>query len=105
MFSVDSLAVIKESVLLEKHRCEHHVVKYFKMKEIKELLVEKRFKNITVEPKLKSKFAEKLFTKDINNLFQFNKLSGLIYSAWLSAYERFTKRENEGLFLLVKACK
>jgi ubiquinone/menaquinone biosynthesis C-methylase UbiE len=105
LFSVDSLAVIKESVLLEKHRCEHHVVKYFKMKEIKELLLEKRFKNITVEPKLKSRFAEKLFTKGINNHFQFNKLSGLIYTIWLFVCERFTKKENEGLFLLVKACK
>lgn len=105
LFSVDSLAVINESALLEKHRCEHRVVKYFKMKEIKELFLEKGFKNITVEPKLKSKFAEKLFTKGINNHFQFNKLSVLIYTAWLFVCERFTKRENEGLFLLVKACK
>ena len=105
LFSVDSLAVIRESVLLEKHRCEHHVVKYFKIKEMNELLLEKRFKNITVEPKLKSKFAEKLFTQGIKNHFQFNKLSGLIYTAWLFVYEQFTRRENEGLFLLVKAYK
>ncbi|MFO0792864.1 MAG: class I SAM-dependent methyltransferase [Candidatus Brocadiaceae bacterium] len=105
LFSVDSLAVIRESVLLEKHRCEHHVVKYFTIKEMNELLLEKRFKNITVEPKLKSKFAEKLFTKGIHNHFQFNKLSGLIYTGWLFVYERFARRENEGLFLLVKAYK
>lgn len=103
LLSVDSLSVINDINLLDKHREEHHVIKYFKSREIEELLAKKGFKDIKVEPLLKSRFAEKLFKAGIMNSFRFPRGAGLIYTVLLFITERFNRRNNEGLFILVKA--
>ena len=105
LLSVDSLSVINDTNLLDNHREDHHVIKYFKIREIEELLAKKGFKDIKVEPILKSIFAEKLFKAGIMNSFWFPRIAGLVYTVLLYITERFNSRDNEGIFLLVKAYK
>ena len=105
LLSIDSLSVIVEPFLLAKHKSEHHVEKYFKISEIEELLEKQGFENVMVEPKLLSRFAEKLFIKGIINHFRYSKITGIINTGLLFIAEKFNRRNNEGLFLLVKAYK
>lgn len=105
LLSIDSLSVINDPILLDKHRTEHHVVRYFRVKEMEDLLIKTGFENVRVEPILKSQFAKKLFEKGINNNFEFNKIIGLIYAWLLFTAEKFYRRNNEGLFLIAKAYK
>ena len=103
LLSVDSLSVINDTYLLDKHREDHRVITYFKIREIEELLAKKGFKDIKVEPILKSRFAENLFKAGIMNSFRFPRLAGLVYTVLLFITERFNRRNNDGIFLLVKA--
>lgn len=105
LLSIDSLSVIAEPLLLAKHKNEHHVEKYFKKSEIEELLKKQGFENVIVEPKLMSRFAEKLFKKGIINNFRYSRITVLINAVRLFLAEKSNRRQNEGLFLVVKAYK
>lgn len=105
LFSIDSISVIKDRLLIEKHKSDHHVVRYFTINEITELFLENGFDDIFVKPIFKSKYAEKLFIKGINNEFCFNRISSLLNILWLFIFEKLNNRENEGLFLVIKAYK
>lgn len=105
LFSIDSLSVIKDRLLIEKHKSDHHVVKYFTINEITELFLENGFDDIFVRPILKSKYAEKLFIKGINNGFGFNRIISFLNILLLFIFEKLNRRENEGIFLIIKAYK
>jgi len=105
LLSVDSLSVIDDKVLLEKHRNDHHVIKYFTINEVKCLLSEKGFVNILIEPELKGKYADKLFRKGIINKFRYSKFASLVHIGLIFLTEKINQRNNEGLFLLIKCYK
>ena len=105
LLSIDSLAVIEDPVLLQKHATQFHVVKYFRMNEIKEICANAGFQNIQAQPILVSSYAEELFKKALDVSFQFGVFTGFIATIKLFIHERFKKRENEGLFIIVKANK
>ncbi len=105
LITVDSLAVIRDKKLLDKHKDEHHVVKYFNVREIRELLIEKQYEKILVMPELSSEYAERIFAMGIKNQFRYGKCSSLIKTILLYIFESNARRENGGLFLTIKAQK
>jgi hypothetical protein len=97
--------VITEPHLLDKHRSDHHVVRYFKPREIEALLAELQFTDIKVKAVFKSRFATTLFKKSIINCYKYNKLISLIYAGLLFLTETLNRENNEGIALIVKAYK
>jgi 2-polyprenyl-3-methyl-5-hydroxy-6-metoxy-1,4-benzoquinol methylase len=104
IFSVDALETIEDNKLVEKHRREHHVKKYFKIDELKIILQEAEFKRISIYPIFKSDFAKKIFIKGINNKFQYGYIRTLLFHAFLN-YKEHKCTSGNGIFLIVKCCK
>jgi hypothetical protein len=71
IFSVDALETIKDKKLIEKHKKEHFVERYFRAKELKTILGEIGFREINIYPIFRSIFANRLFIEGINNNFQY----------------------------------
>lgn len=104
IFSVDALEIIEDKKLIEKHRREHHIKKYFKIDELKLILQEAGFKRISIYPLFKSDFARKIFIKGINNRFQYGYIGSLLLYAFLK-YKEYKCTSKKGIFLIVKCCK
>jgi len=102
-FSVDALTTIDSPELLNRHKHDHHVMKYFSLNELFQLLLKKGFKNITVYPILKSNFAKQLFIKGIKDEFKI-KSTFIIDYLRLSFSEKYTKNK-EGIFIIAKCTK
>lgn len=105
IFSVDALETIKENKLIEKHKKDHSVKRYFKGNELKRILNEIGFNKIDIYPIFKSNFAKNLFIKAINNKFQFGLLRSILSYFYLSYKERSSVNRNKGIFLIVKCYK
>lgn len=105
IFSVDALETIEDSKLLEKHKKEHFVEKYFRKEELKTILDEIGFKKIDIYPIFKSEFTKRLFIKGINNSFHYGYLRSILAYFLLSYKEKHCANENKGIFLIVKCCK
>jgi ubiquinone/menaquinone biosynthesis C-methylase UbiE len=105
IFSVDCLELIEDIKLLEKHKREHCVEKYFKKEELKTLLEEIGFNRIDIYPICKTDFAKKLFVKRINQELQCGYL-GLILTYFLLEHkEKQCVNKNKGIFLIIKCYK
>lgn len=102
-FSVDALNSIVSLELMNKHKKEHSVHKYFSTNELFLLLARNGFRDIKVYPILKSDFAKKLFIKGIRNGFKF-RASYIVDYLRLVLSEKRTKNR-EGLFLVAKCRK
>lgn len=105
LFSVDSLETIEDNKLLEKHKREHFVEKYFKKEELKTLLEEIGFRNIDIYPIFKSEFAKKFFSKGINNNFHYDHLRAILAFYLLRYKEKRCVDEDKGIFLIAKCYK
>ncbi|GAH00339.1 unnamed protein product [marine sediment metagenome] len=104
IFSVDALETIEDNKLVEKHRREHHVKKYFKIDELKIILQKTGFKRISIYPLFKSDLARKIFIKGINNRFQYGFIHSILLYAFLRCQE-YKCTSKKGIFLIVKCCK
>jgi 2-polyprenyl-3-methyl-5-hydroxy-6-metoxy-1,4-benzoquinol methylase len=104
IFSVDALETIEDNKLVEKHRREHHVKKYFKIDELKIILQDANFKKISIYPILKSNFARKIFIKGINNKFQYGYIRSLLFYVFLR-YRENKCTSDKGIFLIAQCCK
>lgn len=105
IFSTDSLETIRNEEILEKHRREHFVKKYFGKEELKTILEGVGFKQIDIYPIFKSDFAKELFIKGINSQFIYGFLSSIFKYLFLKYKEYQCTNENKGIFLVVKAKK
>ncbi len=103
VLSVDSLELIDDQEILEKHRKDHKVVKYFHSDELNAVLEKIGFRNVKVYPIFRSAFAKKLFVKGVKNGFSFNPISAIINYTVLSLTE-LHPRHKKGLFFVAK-CK
>jgi len=101
IFSVDCLETIDNQELLEKHKREHNVVKYFKADELKKILERSGFKNNKIYSIFTSDFSRKLFIKGIKKGFRFPRLCTLPYIIMLSVKESLSRNE-KGIFLIAK---
>lgn len=104
-FSVDALETIEDNKLLEKHKREHFVAKYFKKDELKTILEEIGFNRVDIYPIFKSDFAKKLFIKGINNDFHYGHLRSILAFYLLRYKEKRCVDEDKGIFLIAKCCK
>lgn len=105
IFSVDALETIQDDMLLEKHKKQHFVQKYFNKQELEIILKEIGFREIEIYPIFKSNFARELFIKKIINGSGFGLLSPIFTYGILKNEEYKCKDENKGIFLIVKCIK
>lgn len=105
IFSVDALETIKDKKIIEKHKKEHLVEKYFRKKELKIILEEIGFKKINIYPIFKSDFAQKSFIKGINNKFRYTYLGSILTYIFLNYKENHCINKTKGIFLIIKCCK
>jgi ubiquinone/menaquinone biosynthesis C-methylase UbiE len=105
IFSVDTLETIKEKKMIEKHKKEHFVEKYFKKKELKTILEEIGFKKINIYPIFRSDFAKKIFIKGINSKFRYSYLGSILTYILLNYKEIHCVNKTKGIFLIVKCYK
>lgn len=114
IFSVDALETIKDKKLIEKHKKEHFVYKYFRREELRTILEEIGFKEVNIYPIFKSDFAKKRFIKRFCNRTIYNYLRRRFkygYPTSILAYfilrynEYHCAEKNEGLFLIAKCSK
>jgi len=105
IFSVDALETIQDYKLLEKHKKQHFVEKYFNKQELKTILEEIGFKRIEIYPIFKSNFARELFIKKIIMGSHFGLLSPIFTYGILKYEESKCTDENKGIFLIVKCIK
>ncbi len=105
IFSVDALETIEDHKLIEKHKKQHFVIKYFNKVELKAILEKIGFKGIEIYPIFKSKFSKELFIKRINNNDYKSLLSLISTYSILKHEENVNANENKGIFLIVKCFK
>ncbi len=106
IFSVDSLETIEDSKLIENHKKQHFVEKYFKKEELKTILEETGFKGIEVYPIFKSNFARELFIKKVIKRSSKFGFFIPILTYMILRYEEYKyKDEDKGIFLIAKCYK
>jgi 2-polyprenyl-3-methyl-5-hydroxy-6-metoxy-1,4-benzoquinol methylase len=105
ILSVDSLETIKDEKLINKHKKQHDVEKYFKKEELKTILEEIGFERIEIYPIFKSNFARELFIEKVINGSHFGFLIPFLTYGVLRYEENKYKDEDKGIFLIVKCYK
>jgi len=104
VISVDSLSLIDDPYLKEKHAREHSVFKYFDGKTLEEALKEAGFDEIVVAQLLTSERSRDLFIKGIEKGFNYSLTAAIIEYVLLKINENGGHRQQEkGLFLIARA--
>jgi 2-polyprenyl-3-methyl-5-hydroxy-6-metoxy-1,4-benzoquinol methylase len=102
VFSVDTLETITDPRLIESHRAQHHVVRYFRRDTLAELLTRTGFVNLEFQPLFRSDLARRLFTEGIEHGFNFGRLRAPRLAAQLRRAERALPADAPGTFLLAR---
>lgn len=106
IFNVDSLASIDDPSIVEKHRVECEIAKYFEEHELRELLEQVGFTDIEIRPMLKSDYAQKLFIQElVTGEFGHGPVSNLFSFIRMKHEESRSKDRQKGLFLLARCRK
>lgn len=107
IISVDSFSQVDKETL-KIHTEKFDVQKYFQKSELYDLLKNLGFKEVSVEPIFKSKFAEKWFIrvmKDPQEYFGgFKRFYSFLLYYIIAYHERKVKQRDHGIFLIAK-CK
>lgn len=103
IFSADSLATIGDPALLEKHRRDSEVVRYFGREELESLLRTVGFRDVRVKAIFCSPYARDLFSEGIRTRFVFGWVRPVfLYNRLQKEEKRFGPAER-GLFLVARA--
>lgn len=105
VFTVDTLETIEDQTLIEKHKQAHHVVRYFRQENLRELLERIGFEVQETQNLFRSELARELFTKGINESFNFGRLRCTSLARELAEAEAATALDAPGTFLLAVASK
>lgn len=105
IFSVDSLENIEDKGLIEEHKKIYSVVKYFRIKELKEILTEIGFSKIDIYPIFRSNYAKKKFIRGIKNNFKYGYLRSILSYFLLLYKEKTCPNIDKGLFIVAKCYK
>ncbi|MBU0517774.1 class I SAM-dependent methyltransferase [bacterium] len=105
VFSVDCLETITDSDLIEKHKKDHFVVKYFGIEELKTLLENTGFNKVDIYPIFKGPLARKLFVEGIKNQFRYGFISSIMSYLALRKDEERCADLDKGIFLVAKCTK
>ncbi len=106
IFDVDSLESIDDPKLIEKHRVDCYIERYFREDDLRELLERVGFTDIRISPLLRSDYAKQVF---IEGLVEGRFASGFVKTFF--GYIRLKREENrsrsktKGLFLMAKCRK
>jgi SAM-dependent methyltransferase len=105
VISVDSLATIKDSDVIKKHKKDYSVVTYFDSQTLASGLRDAGFSSIEVRPILKSNYAKEQFTRNVagNRFGGWNTLRLLNEYARLRRAETEASNQDDGIFLIAKA--
>lgn len=102
LFSVDTLETITDPALVESHRQQHHVVRYFRQDTLGELLERTGFVNLEFQTLFRSELARGLFVEGIRNGFNFGRLRAPRLAKQLRSAEAATPPDAPGIFLLAR---
>lgn len=102
VFSVDTLQTIEDPALVESHRRQHHVVRYFREDSLRELLERTGFVNLEFRPLFRSPLARDLFSEGIERGFNFGRLRAPRLAAALRREEAAMAAGAPGTFLLAR---
>ncbi len=102
VFSVDTLQTIDDPALVESHRKQHHVVRYFREDTLRELLERTGFVNLEFKPLFRSEMARGLFIEGIREGFNFGRLRAPRLAAELRRAEAAMPAGAPGTFLLAR---
>jgi SAM-dependent methyltransferase len=104
VISVDSLDLIDDPYLKEKHAREYSVFKYFDRKTLEEALKEAGFDDIVVAQLLTSERSRDLFIKGTEKSFKYNLMATVIEYLLLKINENGEhKQQEKGIFLVARA--
>ena len=102
VFSVDTLETITDAALVESHRAQHHVVRYFRPDTLGELLARKGYVNLEFRTLFRSDLARELFVEGITNGFNFGRLRAPRLADALRKAEAAVPADAPGIFLLAR---
>ena len=104
-FSVDWLDGIRNPALIEKHRKDHFVVRYFSPNEMRNLLEAAGFCDIRIEPFLMDRRSVELFSDGINTCFEYSYTGAVKDYLKLKKWEKTPPQTTEkgGIYLHVRA--
>lgn len=102
LFSVDTLETIADPALIESHRQQHHVVRYFRQDTLGELLTRKGYTNLEFRTLFRSGLARDLFVEGIRNGFNFGRLRAPRLADQLRRAEASVPPDAPGIFLLAR---
>lgn len=102
VFSVDTLETISDPALVESHRRQHHVVRYFRQDTLRELLERTGFVNLEFRPLFRSELASELFCQGIRRGFNFGRLRAPRLASQLARAEAAIPPDAPGTFLLAR---
>lgn len=105
IFSVDSLATVRDQQLLALHKDKYIVHRYFKADELRRDFEQIGYKNVTVEPLVKSELAARWFEDAIRRDFKLRYSESWWKYHILRLVEPFYSSRERGIYLLVKASK
>lgn len=102
---VDSLESISEPSVVQAHLKAYCVQHYFSERGLAETLRNLGFRRVEVRPLFKSAYADRLFTRGIQQDFQFGRLEGVLASFRLRLSEIRPRANDTGIKLVANAIK
>ncbi len=105
IMSVDSLAPIADNNILEQHRDDHSVLRYFTPQELETLLTRLGYRHVEITSLFTSRYAVRLFERSVITGFNFHRWKKFVAYWRLAIAERFAGASGGGIFLCVRAIK
>lgn len=105
VLSADSLGGIEDPGLLERHRRDSFVERFFSVDELRDLLLHTGFQQVSVYPIFKGPYARRLFEWGIQNRFKFNRLYAQYAAGKIASEDSQLPDARQGMFLIAKCMK
>jgi len=102
VLSADSLEGIEDPELLEKHRRENRVERYFRAADLRARLERAGFEVEALYPIFRSEHARARFEEGIRRGFAYGYFEALLETARLRWHERRCRERERGLFLIAR---
>ena len=102
ILSADALEGIEDPDLIEKHRRENHVERYFRPETLRARLERAGFEVESLYPIFRGDYARRTFEEGIRRGFDYGYLESLGKYARLRLTERRAGAERGGLFLIAR---
>lgn len=105
VLSADSLELIEDAALIEKHQRENHVVNYFRLPTLEGDLIDAGFQPLALYPIFRSRYCTREFERGITRGFSYGYFQALAKYWRMRIHERLSRNFDRGLFLIAHARK